>query len=180
MRRLERLVEGQFDVATVKVAKRHVTSGDGCVNEVHEFRFWAKVRALESLAKHIGGLVQSVEHAGSLDVVQRLQAAPRFTLRMISEVSADVPVVKAQRQRAGVAGERAALRRLHRRRFQLRWQSDTDRPCCVGRNSHEGLGYANVNLRMAREFAVNGRTGLAVSLDFNLFNRSDVKDVNTV
>lgn len=52
------------------------------------------MRALENLAKHFGLLVQSVEHAGSLDVVERLQAAHRFTRRMISQVPADVPVVE--------------------------------------------------------------------------------------
>jgi hypothetical protein len=58
---------------------------------------------------------------------------------------------------------------------------NTDRPCCVGRNSYEGPGYAAVDLRIAREFAINGRARVDVSLDlFNLFNRTNVKDVNTV
>jgi hypothetical protein len=42
-------------------------------------------------------------------------------------------------------------------------------------------GYASVDLRVAREFAINGRTRIDVSLDlFNLLNRDNVKDVNTV
>jgi outer membrane receptor protein involved in Fe transport len=58
---------------------------------------------------------------------------------------------------------------------------NTDRPCCVGRNSYEGPGYAAVDLRVAREFTINGRARVDVSLDlFNLFNRTNVKDVNTV
>ena len=51
----------------------------------------------------------------------------------------------------------------------------------IGRNSYEGPGYASVDLRIGREFAVGGRARLDVSVDFfNLFNRVNVKDVNTV
>jgi hypothetical protein len=58
---------------------------------------------------------------------------------------------------------------------------NTDRPCCVGRNSYEGPGYASVDLRIAREFVLRGRVRLQVSVDFfDLFNRTNVKDVNTV
>ena len=58
---------------------------------------------------------------------------------------------------------------------------NTDRPGLVGRNSYEGPGYASVDLRVGREFALSGRARLDVSVDlFNLFNRTNVKDVNTV
>jgi outer membrane receptor protein involved in Fe transport len=58
---------------------------------------------------------------------------------------------------------------------------NSDRPSFVGRNSYEGPGYATVDLRIGREFALNGRARLDVSVDlFNLFNRTNVKDVNTV
>ena len=58
---------------------------------------------------------------------------------------------------------------------------NTDRPSMIGRNSYEGPGYASVDLRVGREFAVNGRARVDLSLDFfNLFNRVNVKDVNTV
>jgi hypothetical protein len=58
---------------------------------------------------------------------------------------------------------------------------NTDRPSFVGRNSHEGPGYATVDLRVGREFGLGGRTRLDVSLDlFNVLNRANVKDVNTV
>ena len=58
---------------------------------------------------------------------------------------------------------------------------NTDRPSTVGRNSYEGPGYASVDLRIGREFAVNGRARVDLTVDiFNLFNRVNVKDVNTV
>ena len=51
----------------------------------------------------------------------------------------------------------------------------------MGRNSYEGPGYASVDFRISREFRVNVRGGLDVSVDFfNLFNRVNVRDVNTV
>ena len=58
---------------------------------------------------------------------------------------------------------------------------NTDRPSFEGRNSYEGPGYAAVDLRIAREFALKGAARLEVSADFfNLFNRTNIKDVNTV
>jgi hypothetical protein len=58
---------------------------------------------------------------------------------------------------------------------------NTDRPSNIGRNSYEGPGYASVDLRVGREFAVNGRSRLDLTLDlFNLFNRTNVKDVKKV
>lgn len=67
--------EARTAVASVKVVKRNVTSDDGRVAEVHEVRFWDKLRALEGLAKHFGLLVERVEVSGSVDLVGRLQAA---------------------------------------------------------------------------------------------------------
>ena len=58
---------------------------------------------------------------------------------------------------------------------------NSDRPGFVGRNSYEGPGYATTDLRVGREFALNRGARLDVSVDlFNLFNRTNVKDVNTV
>jgi hypothetical protein len=57
------------------VVRRNLTSGDGRVEEVHEVRFWDKLRALEALAKHFGLLVERVEHTHTVDLVGRLQAA---------------------------------------------------------------------------------------------------------
>jgi hypothetical protein len=112
----------------------------------------------------------------------RQQVAHRFTLTMISEVPANVPVVG----RLNVSGLVSLESGRHYNVYigadsNADGNPNTDRPCCVGRNSHEGPGYASVDLRIAREFALGGRTRLDISLDFfNLFNRTNVKDVNTV
>jgi hypothetical protein len=101
---------------------------------------------------------------------------------MLSEVPSDIPVV-GQLKFSGLATLESG------RHYNIYVGSDsnadgnpnTDRPCCVGRNSYEGPGYASVDLRIGREFALGGRTRLDLSLDFfNLFNRTNVKDVNTV
>jgi hypothetical protein len=112
----------------------------------------------------------------------RQQVAHRFTLTMLSEIPADVPVV-GQFNVSGLVSLESG------RHYNVYIGADsnadgnpnTDRPCCVGRNSYEGPGYASVDVRIAREFALSGRTRLDISLDFfNLFNRTNVKDVNTV
>jgi phage terminase small subunit len=64
-------------IASVKIIKRNLTSGDGQVDEIHEVKFWDKVRAIEQLAKHFCLLVERIEHTGSVDLVHRLQAARR-------------------------------------------------------------------------------------------------------
>ena len=67
--------ETRTAVASVRVVTRNLTSGDDRVDEVHEVRFWDKLRALEALAKHFGLLVERIEHQVSVDWAQRLQAA---------------------------------------------------------------------------------------------------------
>jgi hypothetical protein len=58
---------------------------------------------------------------------------------------------------------------------------NSDRPGLIGRNIYEGPAYATVDLRVSREFTVNTRARLELLLDlFNVFNRTNVKDINTV
>jgi hypothetical protein len=45
------------------------------VDQIHEVRFWEEVRPLEQLAKPFALLVEKVEHAGSVRLVQQLLAA---------------------------------------------------------------------------------------------------------
>jgi len=67
------------------------------------------------------------------------------------------------------------------RDFNLDGNPNSDRPALIGRNAYEGPAYASVDVRIGREVPVNGRTRLDLSLDaFNLFNRINVKDINTV
>jgi hypothetical protein len=58
---------------------------------------------------------------------------------------------------------------------------NSDRPSNIGRNIYEGPGYASVDLRVSREFAMTTSTKLEMLVDvFNLFNRTNIKDINTV
>jgi outer membrane receptor protein involved in Fe transport len=106
----------------------------------------------------------------------------RFTMAMFGEVLETVPVV-AHLKLSGLVTLESG------RHYNVFIGADSnadgnpnsDRPSFVGRNSYEGPGYATVDLRIGREFALNGRARLDVSVDlFNLFNRTNVKDVNTV
>ena len=58
---------------------------------------------------------------------------------------------------------------------------NSDRPSLIERNIYQGPSYASLDLRVSREFALtNGaRVELLVDL-FNVFNRDNVKDINTV
>ena len=67
--------EARAAVASVTVVRRNLASDDGCVDEVHQVRFWDKLRGLETLAKHFGLLVERIKHTGSVNLVHRLQAA---------------------------------------------------------------------------------------------------------
>jgi outer membrane receptor protein involved in Fe transport len=58
---------------------------------------------------------------------------------------------------------------------------NSDRPGLIERNAYEGPRYASVDLRVGREFSAGGAARLELMLDvFNLFNRVNVKDINTV
>ena len=57
----------------------------------------------------------------------------------------------------------------------------SDRPGNLGRNTLEGPGFASFDLRIARPIRVNERVSAEFSGDFfNLFNRVNVTDLNTV
>jgi hypothetical protein len=58
---------------------------------------------------------------------------------------------------------------------------NSDRPGLLPRNSYEGPGYATVDFRVSREFSVASQAHLVLMLDvFNLLNRVNVRDINTV
>jgi hypothetical protein len=58
---------------------------------------------------------------------------------------------------------------------------NADRVGTLGKNTLEGPGYASVDVRLAREISLGARAKAEVSVDvFNLFNRVNVKDLNTV
>jgi phage terminase small subunit len=53
-------------VSSLDVVKRNLTSGDGQVDTVFKVKLCDRVRALESLAKHFGLLVDRVDHSGAI------------------------------------------------------------------------------------------------------------------
>ena len=53
--------------AGFEVIKKNVAAGDGVVDTIHKVRLWDKTRALESLAKHFGLLVDKLEHSGTVN-----------------------------------------------------------------------------------------------------------------
>lgn len=55
-------------VRKIEVVKRNITVGDGLLDDVHKVEFWDKLKALEMLAKHLGLLVERMEHSGGIDV----------------------------------------------------------------------------------------------------------------
>jgi hypothetical protein len=57
----------------------------------------------------------------------------------------------------------------------------SDRPGILGRNTFQGPGYASLDLRVAREVAFKEHLKGEFSLDFfNLLNRVNIKDLNTL
>ncbi len=57
----------------------------------------------------------------------------------------------------------------------------SDRPGVLGRNTLEGPGFATFDMRVAREVRINERVSAEFSFDlFNLFNRTNTTDLNTV
>jgi outer membrane receptor protein involved in Fe transport len=112
----------------------------------------------------------------------RQDVAHRFTLSLLGEVPSDIRFAGRIRVSSVMTFESG-------RHYNLFVGSDanadgnpnTDRPGTVGRNSYEGPGYASVDLRFARDFVAGKRAHVDVSVDFfNLFNRTNIKDVNTV
>ena len=112
----------------------------------------------------------------------RQDVAHRFTLSAIGEVPSTIRGVGGLR----ISGLVTLESGRHYNIFvggdvNADGNPNTDRPSFVGRNSYEGPGYATVDLRIARQFALNRRARLDVSVDFlNLLNRVNVKDVNSV
>ncbi len=52
----------------IEVMKRNLTAGDGVAEDVVKITTWDKVKALEMLAKHMGLLVERMEHSGQVKV----------------------------------------------------------------------------------------------------------------
>lgn len=49
-------------IASIKVVRRNLVSGDGIADDMYEVKFWNKTEALDKLAQHLGMLTVKVEH----------------------------------------------------------------------------------------------------------------------
>jgi hypothetical protein len=135
---------------------------------------------VDSLA-NLSDLPEGQDIEGEM-ALSRQDVRHRLTLTVLTQVPSSVSVVRGIRISSLVSLESG-------RPFNIFSGSDSnadgnpnsDRPGAIGRNAYEGPGYASVDLRISREFPGSGTTRLELMLDvFNLFNRLNVKDINTV
>jgi carboxypeptidase family protein/TonB-dependent receptor-like protein len=114
--------------------------------------------------------------------LSRQHVAHRGTLAFMSEVPRSVSVV-------GGFKFSALLSANSGRFFTVYVGADAngdgnpnaDRTGTLGKNSLEGPGYVSLDGRISREFSLGGKATGEISVDvFNVFNRANVKDLNTV
>jgi phage terminase small subunit len=55
-------------LSSIEVLIKNAKAGDGITDTIHKLKLWDKTRALESLAKHFGLLIDKVEHSGGFDI----------------------------------------------------------------------------------------------------------------
>ncbi|MBO0726467.1 MAG: TonB-dependent receptor, partial [Blastocatellia bacterium] len=119
---------------------------------------------------------------GTERAVSRQSVPHRFTLAFVSQIPESVVVLNKFKFSSLVTVQSG-------RRFNVFAGSDanmdgnplSDRPGTLGRNTLEGPGFASVDLRVAREIHFSERVSAELSGDFfNLLNRVNVTDLNTV
>jgi hypothetical protein len=130
----------------------------------------------------VANLADFWEGDGANEVAFSRQHVPhRFTLSLISQVPKDVAVVhdfKFSSLLSLESGRR--FTQFAGRDANADGNPNSDRVGLVGRNTIQGPSYASVDVRLAREIPLGGRVRGEVSLDvFNLFNRENVRDLNT-
>lgn len=133
--------------------------------------------SLANLADLVEGLDTNLERAPS-----RQHVGQRFTFAFLSQVPETVAVLRSFKFSSVVSLESG-------RRFNVFAGSDangdgnptSDRPGLLGRNTLRGPNYASVDLRVAREVSFTERLKGEFSFDFfNLFDRVNIKDLNTL
>jgi hypothetical protein len=141
----------------------------------------ARVRNnVDSLA-NLADLPEGQDIAGET-ALSRQDVRHRFTLTVLSEVPSHVAVVHGVKVSGLVSLESGRRFNIFAGRdFNLDGNPNSDRPGLIERNAYLGPAYASVDLRVSRELSVNGRARLDLMLDvFNLLDRVNVKDINTV
>jgi hypothetical protein len=119
---------------------------------------------------------------GPQRAVSRQSVPHRFTLAFVSEIPQTVRVLGGFKFSSLLTAQAA-------RRFNVFAGLDangdgnplSDRPGVLGRNTLKGPGFATFDLRVARQVRFNERVSAEFSADFfNLFNRVNITDLNTV
>jgi outer membrane receptor protein involved in Fe transport len=135
------------------------------------------VESVTNLADFPEGLDFTAEEA-----LSRQHVRHRGTLSFTSQVAEAVPVLGGFKFAGLVSLESG-------RYFTVFTGSDangdgnpnSDRVGTLDRNTLQGPGYASVDVRAARELKLGGKARVELSVDvFNLFNRTNVRDLNTV
>jgi hypothetical protein len=114
--------------------------------------------------------------------VSRQSVAHRYTLAFLSQIPESVRVLRHFKFSSLLSAQSG-------RRFNVFAGSDangdgnplSDRPGNLGRNTLEGPALVTLDLRIAREVRLGERVSAEFSADFfNLFNRDNITDLNTV
>ena len=58
--------EARAAVAGIETVQKNIADGDGHTDHIHKVKVWDKPKALEMLAKHLGLLVEKVDHGGAV------------------------------------------------------------------------------------------------------------------
>jgi hypothetical protein len=158
-------------------AEKRLADGIGFHGSYTLSRVRNNVDSLANLADLPEG--QDIEGETALS---RQDVRHRFTLSVLSEVPSRVGVVHGVKVSGLVTLESGRRFNIFAGRdFNLDGNPNSDRPGLLERNAYEGPAYASLDLRVSRELPVNDRMRVALMLDiFNLFDRVNVKDINTV
>jgi outer membrane receptor protein involved in Fe transport len=141
----------------------------------------AQARTNVDSVTNLGDIPEGLDFSRE-DALSRQHVRHRGTLSLVSEVGKDVAILHELKFAALVTLESG-------RYFTIFTGADnngdgnpnSDRLGLLGRNTYKGPSYRSVDVRLAREFPLGGRTRGELSVDvFNLFNRTNVRDLNTV
>ena len=151
----------------------------------HGFSFHSSYSFSKTISNSdsIANLADIPETSLNLERARSRQNVPqRYTLSFISEIPHDVRLLHDFKFSSLLSVESGQP-------FNIFAGSDanrdgnplSDRPGNLGRNTLDGPGYASFDMRVARVFHLRERLKAELSGDmFNLFNRTNIKDLNTL
>jgi hypothetical protein len=142
---------------------------------------WSKTINNTDSVANLADLPEGPE-IGPQRAISRQSVPHRFTLSLVSQVPETVRFFRNFKFSTLFTAQGS-------RRFNVYAGSDangdgnplSDRPGLLGRNTLTGDSFVTLDMRVAREFKVNDRVSAELSGDFfNLFNRVNITDLNTV